>query len=141
MIKKIIISLLSLFIISCSTYLVFASSSKTVYTNSQMFLEDSVKTNTPGIVYFYSNDCKYCVAFSKVFNRIVKDYDSKYYFAKLNVYDVKNTDLCNRLNIQTIPAVFIYEPSENIMHWIPNRSLAESLFRKTLDSYIVKRNR
>ncbi len=139
MMKKIIIAVLSLFIISCSTYLVFANSAKPVYTSSRMFLEESVKTKTPVLVYFYSNDCKYCVAFSKVFNKVVKDYSNKYYFAKLNVYDRNNTELCEKLNIQTIPAVFIYEPKENLIYSVPPHEFGEAALKKVLDNYLAKR--
>ncbi len=138
-IKKIIIFVLGLFIVTCSSYVVFAQKVSS-HANSPAF-QDVYNLKEPSVLYFYSDDCKYCVEFMPVFNRIAAAYKGKYHFVKLDVYDSRNEILCNKFRIQTIPAVFIYEPRDKVVHPVhPYYLSAENKLKDVLDTYLKERS-
>lgn len=135
----ILIVVLGLFIITCSSYMVCAQKVSS-HANTPGF-QDVYNLKEPSVLYFYSDDCKYCVEFMPKFNEISEQYKNKYHFVKLDVYDSKNEKLCNKLRIQSIPAIFIYEPQGKVVHPVhPYYLHTENGLKDVLDTYLKERS-
>ena len=135
--KKILLVLLGLFIVTCSTYVVFAQKSNPQTINRSF--KEVYNLAEPSVLYFYGEDCKYCVEFSPIFKKIAELYKGKYHFVKIDVDDSKNSALCYKFQIQTIPALFIYEPRKKLVHPIHPYYFSESGMRNILDNYLAER--
>ncbi len=138
-IKKILIVILGLFIITCSSYVVFAqkySTQSITYSFQEVY-----NLAEPSVLYFYSKDCKYCVEFSPVFKKMSELYKSKYHFVKLDVYDSKNIPICDKFQIQTIPAIFIYEPKGKVVRPVHPYYYTEAGMKDILNTYLAERDK
>ena len=136
--KNIIIAVLSLLLMISLGYIaveqeVFSR------THNNLTFQDVYNLKEPSVLYFYSDDCKYCVGFSPAFEKTSKMYKDEYHFLKLNVYDANNTQLCHKLKIRSIPAVFIFEPRNKMVHPIHPYYYNEQGLKSVLDKYMKKR--
>ena len=138
-IKMILIVVLGLFIITCSSYMVCAQKVSS-HANTPGF-QDVYNLKEPSVLYFYSDECKYCVEFMPAFDKVSKEYNGKYHFVKFDVDDSKNNTLCNKFKIQTIPAVFIFEPRDKVVHPVhPYYLHTENGLKDVLDTYLKERS-
>ena len=137
--KTIIIAVLGIFIITCSSYMVFAQKVSPHAVNYGF--QDVYNLKEPSVLYFYSDDCKYCIEFMPKFDKISEQYKAQYHFVKFDVDSPKNEELCSKFRIQTIPAVFIYEPRDKVVHPVhPYYLSSENLFKSVLDTYLNERS-
>lgn len=131
--KKFALVLLSVFILCCTTYLVKAESTKSAH--KYLSYEQILKQDKPAVILFESNDCSFCVQFAPIYKALSKEFEAKFAFGQVDVYKPKYEKLCEDLNIETIPMIFVYNPTSQNFSPIPQFLYGKNSLRKILTEY------
>ena len=131
--KKFALLLSILLILGGTAYYVNAENSKSV--TKYLTYEQAIEQNKPAIILFESRDCSFCVKFAPVYKRLSKEFGSKFAFSQVDVNERKYSRLCNKLEIYTIPKIFVYEPNSKTLQPIPQPYYHETTLRKILTDF------
>lgn len=85
---------------------------KVISINSQNFEEEVLKSSLPVVVYFYSEDCAPCTAFTPIYERTAEKYESQMKFTK--VFRQQNRSLAEKYNIKSSPALLFLKDGEEV---------------------------
>ena len=135
--KKVLLIFLGIFVIAFSAYFVKAESTKMGNGSFQSY-EQLLLQNSPGVLYLYTNDCKYCVKFAPIFNKLSKEFVGKYLFVKIDAYNPKYSQLCKTLGLRTVPSIYIYEPKTKMMQPVHPYYYNEEAMRQVLNEYLLR---
>lgn len=87
----------------------------------------------PQVVYFYSQGCSACNQTKPLFDRMASKYSGKFNFVK---QDVNSSSLANKLNINSVPTVYIIDPNTQAKTQISYDCLqSQTCFEKKLLNY------
>lgn len=89
------------------------------------------------VVYFWHNQCPWCVQFDPIFNEIVMEYEEKMKFAKLNVLESPvNREMAANLGVMSTPTLMFLcsgRPVGQVVGLMSKEDL-----RRTLDEMLGK---
>lgn len=80
--------------------------------NKNNFQKEVIKSNLPVVLKAYADWCPPCKAMDPIFSEISKELSGKVKFVKFNIDD--DSDLTNRLDIQTIPTFIFFKNGESV---------------------------
>lgn len=87
----------------------------------------------PQVVFFHMHGCSACKEFAPLYEKMSSKYSAKFSFSK---QDVNTSSLASKLNITTVPAVFIIDPQTKAKTQISYDCLRQQgCFEKTLSNY------
>ena len=64
--------------------------------------------NRSGIVYLYSQNCRYCVNFEPIYKQFEQKYNKIYKFKKIDVYSKQGRDLAREYKVYSVPTVLVF---------------------------------
>ncbi len=131
--RKIALVFLSVFILCCTTYLVKAESAKS--SHKYLTYEQVIKQDKPAVILFESNNCSFCVQFAPIYKALSEEFQEKFAFGRVDVYKSKYEQLCENLNIETIPMIYVYNPRLQSFSPIPQYFYGKNSLRKILTEY------
>lgn len=98
-----------------------------------MSYEEAKMQKKPVVIMFHSHGCSACKRFSPIFDKFASQFSNKFSFVK---EDANSSKIANTLNFQTVPAIFIIEPSTNNAKRISDDCAWDNgCFTKTLQNY------
>lgn len=130
--KKIFLILSILLLVCTSAYFVKAEVAKH---SKFVTYEEVLQRKKPAIVYFYSERCSYCIAFTPIFKQMSEEFNKKFLFSTINIYDPQYSKLIRKFKIRSVPAVFIYNKEDNKFQQISPYYFSEPSLRNILASY------
>ncbi len=107
--------------------------SKVLNVNSQDFDKEVLKSNQPVVVYFYSEDCAPCIAFTPIFERVAEKYDGQMKFVK--IFRQQNRALAESYNIKSSPAILFFKNGEEVCSRL-NGYISNPELRQVIESVI-----
>lgn len=130
--KKILLIAIGFLLLGTSAFFIKAESANaTKYVSYQTVITQ----NKPGVVYFHSKTCGYCVEMSPIIDKLQQEFKNVYNFAKIDVDNPKNARLCNQHKIWAIPAIYLYNPKKKTFGPIPPPYFSERLLREILTKF------
>lgn len=87
-------------------------SSKIVYSGTENFEKQVLKSNVPVVVYFFSENCPICEAFDPMFDRIAERYEGQIAFVK--VFRQQNRPLAEEYGIKSSPTVVFFKEGSEV---------------------------
>jgi thioredoxin reductase (NADPH) len=85
---------------------------KVVQTDNENFENDVIKNSMPTAVYFYSEDCAPCMAFSPIFDRLADKYNGHMKFIK--IFRQHNRQLAEKYNVKSSPTVLFFKDGQEV---------------------------
>lgn len=107
--------------------------SKVLNVNNQDFEKEVLKNNQPVVVYFYSEDCAPCIAFTPIFERVAEKYDGQMKFVK--IFRQQNRALAESYNIKSSPAILFFKNGEEVCSRL-NGYISNPELRQVVESVI-----
>lgn len=107
--------------------------SKVLNVNNQDFEKEVLKSNQPVVVYFYSEDCAPCIAFTPIFERAAEKYEGQMKFVK--IFRQQNRALAESYNIKSSPAILFFKNGEEICSRL-NGYISNPELRQVVESVI-----
>lgn len=107
--------------------------SKVLNVNNQDFDKEVLKSNQPVVVYFYSEDCAPCIAFTPIFERVAEKYDGQMKFVK--IFRQQNRALAESYNIKSSPAILFFKNGEEVCSRL-NGYISNPELRQVIESVI-----
>lgn len=107
--------------------------SKVLNVNNQDFDKEVLKSNQPVVVYFYSEDCAPCIAFTPIFERVAEKYDGQMKFVK--IFRQQNRALAESYNIKSSPAILFFKNGEEVCSRL-NGYISNPELRQVVESVI-----
>ena len=133
--KKVLLIVIAFLLLGSSAFFIKAESASSKYYVSY---DTVVSQDKPGVVYFYSKTCRYCVHMAPIIDELRQEYKYVYNFAKLDVDDRRNTEICNKNRVWTIPAVYLYNPKAKTLKPIPPYYFSKENLREILSKFATK---
>lgn len=106
-------------------------------TTVEQFDEKVLKSPMPVLVDFYATWCGACHKLAPIISKLKADYEGKVVVFKVNVDEAK--ELSENYKINAIPAVLLFDKGKVAKRW--EGLMAESEYRRALDSIVVKQER
>ena len=75
--------------------------------------EDALKSNNNVFLYLYTPECKYCVKFDPVYQKLVKNHNGDCSFVKVNARTPYGTGLLRRFRSPYVPFVVVANSKKN----------------------------
>ena len=97
------------------------------------FEKEVLKDNKPVAVYFYSDDCLPCSAFSPLFERLSQIYGEKIKFVKVCLQ--QDRDLGGKYNVRSTPTVMFLKDGEEVCSRLTGY-ITKSEFRESVENFI-----
>ncbi|TYQ15288.1 UNVERIFIED_CONTAM: thioredoxin reductase (NADPH) [Acetivibrio alkalicellulosi] len=104
-----------------------------LYSNSNDFENDVLKSHLPVVVYFYSDDCPPCSAFAPIFERSQEKYSDQMKFVK--IYRQQNRQLAESLNVKSSPTLLFYRDGKEVCSRL-NGYISNPEFKKSIERVI-----
>ena len=106
---------------------------KVLNVNVNDFEQEVLKSKLPVIVYFYSEDCAPCIAFTPIFERATEKYKDQMKFVK--VFRQQNRQLAEKYNIKSSPTVLFFKDGEEVCSRL-NGYISNPELRQVIESVI-----
>lgn len=94
------------------------------------------KHNLPFLLYFHSNNCKYCVVIENILNNLEKEYKDKFLFFSILIDE--NEKLRENYFIRSTPTTYIFDKENTLVKKIYGSNLNIIEINKLFDSLIEK---
>jgi len=89
------------------------------------------------LLYLYTNDCAYCTKFNPIYEKLVKKFENKCTFIKLDAQTEKGNYLMYETRANYVPNVVILDTSKHTMGKLdPVCLLNEACINKTMNTFI-----
>ena len=147
--KKVLISILVLFIVVVTSAVAYALTSSMVSTKSKpsdykvgVSYDEAMKGDKPVVALFYVDWCGYCMKFMPRFKTLESLYKNKYNFVMIKAEDSSRRDLVADVALSGYPTVYIIDP-KYANRFLLNNGIYMDLpkFRTELDRYLRIRTR
>ena len=106
---------------------------KVIYSNSQDFEQDVLKSTLPVVVYFYSEDCPPCLALAPIFDRMAEIYFDHMKFVK--IFRQQNRQLAESYNVKSSPTLLFFRDGEEVCSRL-NGYIGKPELREVIDGVI-----
>ncbi len=104
-----------------------------IYSNSDKFENDVLKSNLPVVVAFYSEDCPPCAPFINIFKRSSEIYSEHMRFVM--IHRQQNRQLAESLNIKSSPTVLFFKDGEELCFRL-NGYISNPEFKEGIENVI-----
>lgn len=104
-----------------------------VQVNSQSFESDVLKNELPVVVYFYSEDCPPCVAFTPIFDRMAEQLAGRIKFVK--VFRQHNRQLAEIYSIKSSPTLLFFKKGQEVCSRL-NGYISKPELRESVESVL-----
>lgn len=101
---------------------------------------EATLTKEPKILaYVYTNECKYCVSFNPIYEKIVKNYNSKLKIVKKNAKTAEGYYIMKKFNGVFVPFVIMIDNKNKQIYSVhPNCLLNYACMSNAVDVFIHK---
>ena len=98
--------------------------------------EDALATKKNVALYMYTKQCRYCVKFSPIFDKMSKLYDKNYAFVKVDANTQYGYSLFSKYRGRYVPLVVLVNPKTQRTFYVQSSCLANSAcFEKALTGF------
>lgn len=132
--KKIFLVVLGFLIIGISAYLVNAEIAKQEQPLFSKY-EDIIPSKKDAIIYFYSENCSYCINFYPTIKLMSEEFAEKFLFVKIDVNDSEYSHLVRKFRLRSIPALFIFDQKKRDFRQISPYYFSVQNLRRILTEY------
>ena len=113
--KKILISIIVLFVVVLTSAITFAINLQPNYTKPSDYkigisYEDAVKSDRPIVALFYVDWCGYCMKFMPKYKIVQDIYKKEFNFVMLNAEAPENLKLVEDVSLTGFPTMYILDP-------------------------------
>lgn len=110
----------------------------TVDVNLANWEQEVAKATLLTVVYFWHNQCPWCLRLTPIFNEVTKQYKDKVKFVKLNILeDARNQEIASNFGVMSTPTLMFFcngRPLGQIVGMMSKQDF-ESLLNNMLNRY------
>ena len=100
-------------------------------------LKGEIESAQKSLVYLYTNNCGYCVKFNPLYNKLEKNYNSKYKFYKIDANSEYGQRTMQKLNAYYVPYVVLMDNNKQTLNRIsPQCLLNYSCIKDAVDKFL-----
>lgn len=84
-----------------------------LYINKENF-EEVLNSEKKVVIDFWANWCGPCKIIAPIFEKVSEELSGMFIFAKLDIDEAGNSEICEKLNIKAIPTIKVFKKGEEI---------------------------
>lgn len=85
----------------------------------------------PFILYFYSDNCKYCYLAENILNLLLNKFNKKFFIYKINT---KNRNIVEKYNIKGTPSILLFDENLNLI----DKAIGQEIEYNKLESFLIE---